>query len=256
MKLSIKDLCFGYNGSLALEDIALDVSEGQIVSLVGPNGAGKSTLLKCIDRILKPNRGSVLVDGRDLARMSGKEISRSMGYVPQSTAEVFPYTVFDIVMMGRRPHIGWRVTQRDISVVAETLRFMGIERFSSRYFDELSGGEKQKIAMARALAQEPKILLLDEPTSNLDILHQLELMKTIERLVRERGISAVMAMHDLNLASRFSHRVVMLKDRMIHEIGPPKEVLTQKNINFVYGVRAEVLVGCDGRPYIIPLEAV
>jgi len=256
VRLSIKDLSFGYNGSLTLEDIALDVSEGEIVSLVGPNGAGKSTLLKCIDRILKPSSGIVLVDCRDLSEMSGKDISRAMGYVPQSTTEVFPYTVFDIVMMGRRPHIGWRVTKRDISVVAETLRFMGIERFSSRYFDELSGGEKQKIAMARAIAQEPRILLLDEPTSNLDILHQLELMKAIQRLVLERGVSAVMAMHDLNLASRFSHKVVMLKDRMIHEIGTPAEVLTQENIRYVYGVSADVLTGRDGRPYILPLDSV
>lgn len=256
VRLKVKDLSFSYGSANTLEDITMEVDKGEIVSLVGPNGAGKSTLIKCIDRILKPQKGTVFVDGKEAAHLSSKDFSKMMGYVPQSTLEVFPYTVFDIVLMGRRPHIGWRVTNNDVKVVARTLRFMGIEEFASRYFDELSGGEKQKIAMARALAQEPKVLLLDEPTSNLDIKHQLEVMMIVHQLVQEKQISAIMAMHDLNLASRFSDNMVMLKDKGVFTVGDPKSVLTPANIENVYGVRAEVRNGYMGRPYIMPIEPI
>ncbi|OPX81037.1 MAG: Cobalamin import ATP-binding protein BtuD [Methanosaeta sp. PtaB.Bin087] len=256
MKLAITDLSFGYNGKATIKDVFLEVERGEVVSLVGPNGAGKSTLIKCIDRILRPQRGTVLVDGKAASLMGSKDFSRMMGYVPQSTKEIFPYTVFDIVLMGRRPHIGWRVTGGDVKVVAKTLKFMGIEQFASRYFDELSGGEKQKIAMARAIVQEPEILLLDEPTSNLDIKHQLEVMRTVRLLVEKGGISAIMAMHDLNLASRFSDKIVMLKDGRVFEMGRPESVLIPENIEKVYGVRAEVIKDSTGRPYVMPIDSI
>ena len=256
MKLDISDLSFGYDGKATLEDVFLEVEKGEVVSLVGPNGAGKSTLIKCINRVLKPQRGTVLVDGRAATLMKSKDFSKMMGYVPQSTTEVFPYTVFDIVLMGRRPHIGWRVSGRDVRVVAKTLKFMGIEEFASRYFDELSGGEKQKIAMARAIVQEPEILLLDEPTSNLDIKHQLEVMRTVRLLVQKGGISAIMAMHDLNLASRFSDKIVMLKDGRVFEMGCPESVLVPENIEKVYGVRADVIKDRSGRPYVMPIDPI
>ena len=256
VKLAVSDLTFGYDGKTTLDGVSLEIEKGDIVSLVGPNGAGKSTLIKCIDKILKPQKGTVYIDGKEAALMSSKDFSKMMGYVPQSTTEVFPYTVFDIVLMGRRPHIGWRVTGNDVKIVSRTLKFMGIEEFASRYFDELSGGEKQKIAMARALAQEPEVLLLDEPTSNLDIKHQLEVMNTVKRLVSERKISAVMAMHDLNLASRFSDSIVMLKDKKVFKVGDPKSILISENIERVYGVRAEVIKDSKGMPYIMPIEPV
>jgi len=256
VKLAITDLSFGYNGKATIKDVFLEVERGEVVSLVGPNGAGKSTLIKCIDRILRPQRGTVLVDGKAASLMGSKDFSRMMGYVPQSTKEIFPYTVFDIVLMGRRPHIGWRVTGGDVKVVAKTLKFMGIEQFASRYFDELSGGEKQKIAMARAIVQEPEILLLDEPTSNLDIKHQLEVMRTVRLLVEKGRISAIMAMHDLNLASRFSDKIVMLKDGRVFEMGRPESVLIPENIEKVYGVRAEVIKDSTGRPYVMPIDSI
>jgi iron complex transport system ATP-binding protein len=256
VKLAVSDLSFGYDGKATLEDVFLEVGKGEVVSLVGPNGAGKSTLIKCIDRILRPQRGTVLVDGKAASQMGSKDFSRMMGYVPQSTTEIFPYTVFDIVLMGRRPHIGWRVSGGDVRIVAKTLKFMGIEEFAGRYFDELSGGEKQKIAMARAIVQEPEILLLDEPTSNLDIRHQLEVMKTVQLLVQKGGISAIMAMHDLNLASRFSDRILMLKDGRVFEMGRPESVLIPENIEKVYGVRAEVIKDSTGRPYVMPKDPI
>jgi iron complex transport system ATP-binding protein len=256
VKLSVKELSFGYGSTSTLEDITMEVDEGKIVSLVGPNGAGKSTLIKCIDRILKPRKGTVFLDGKQAAMLTSKDFSKMMGYVPQSTHEVFPYTVFDVVLMGRRPHIGWRVNANDVKIVAKTPKFLGVEDFASRYFDELSGGEKQKIAMARAIVQEPEFLLLDEPTSNLDIRHQLEVMNIVKKLVLQRRISAVMAMHDLNLASRFSDIVVMLKDRGIYTMGDPVSVLTPENIEKVYGVKSEVKNGHMDRPYIMPLEPI
>jgi len=256
MNLKVKDLTFSYNGASTLENVTLDVLDGEIVSLVGPNGSGKSTLLKCIDQILKPKSGKIFLDCKEAGSFTSKDFSKVMGYVPQSTQEVFPYTVFDIVLMGRRPHLKWKVGKMDVKIVSNTLRFMGIEDFASRYFDELSGGEKQKIAMARALAQEPKVLLLDEPTSNLDIKHQLEVMKIIQKLVRDRGISALMAMHDLNLASRSSDKMVMLNGKTIFTAGSPETVLIPENIEAVYGVRAVVKTGHMGKPYVMPLEPI
>lgn len=256
VKLVVDNVSFSYGGIQALDGISIEVSRGEMVSLVGSNGAGKSTLLKCIDRILKPQRGVVYLDGKDTARLSSRDISKSIGYIPQSTGGVFPFTIFDVVLMGRRPHLAWRVSPRDIMIVAQTLRFLGIEEFGTRYFDELSGGEKQKVLMARALAQEPEILLLDEPTSNLDIRHQLEVMEIIRELVQERQISAVMAMHDLNLASRFSERIVMLKDREVFSVGTPETVLNLENIRTAYGVEVRVTSGHDGKPYVVPISPV
>jgi iron complex transport system ATP-binding protein len=256
VKLVVDNVSFSYGGIQALDSISIEVAKGETVSIVGPNGAGKSTLLKCIDRILKPQRGVVYLDGKDTARLNSRDISKSIGYIPQNTGGVFPFTIFDIVLMGRRPHLGWRVSPRDIAIVAQTLHFLDIEEFRMRYFDELSGGEKQKVLIARALAQEPEILLLDEPTSNLDIRHQLEVMETIRGLVRERKICVVMAMHDLNLASRFSGRIIMLKDREVFSIGAPETVLNLENIRAAYGVEARVTSGHDGKPYVVPISPV
>lgn len=253
IKLVVNNISFSYGGMNALDDVTLEVNEGEAVSLVGPNGAGKSTLLKCIDRIIKPQRGVVFLDGKDAAKMDLRELSKIIGYIPQSSVEVFPFTVFDVVLMGRRPHLGWRVSRKDVAIIAQTLRFVGISEFGARYFDELSGGEKQKVLMARALAQEPELLLLDEPTSNLDIRHQLEVMEMVRKLVQERKISAIMAMHDLNLASRFSDKMVMLKDHQVFTAGLPETVLSLENIKAAYGVEARVTKGYGGKPYVMPI---
>lgn len=253
IKLVVNNISFSYGGMNALDDVTLEVNEGETVSLVGPNGAGKSTLLKCIDRIIKPQRGVVFLDGKDAAKMDLRELSKIIGYIPQSSVEVFPFTVFDVVLMGRRPHLGWRVSRKDVAIIAQTLRFVGISEFGARYFDELSGGEKQKVLMARALAQEPELLLLDEPTSNLDIRHQLEVMEMVRKLVQERKISAIMAMHDLNLASRFSDKMVMLKDHQVFTAGLPETVLSLENIKAAYGVEARVTKGYGGKPYVMPI---
>ncbi len=255
LRLTSEELRFHYGHTVVLDGISFELCEQQVASLVGPNGVGKSTLIKCIDHVLAPKAGVVRLDGKSVGDYGRKDLSMRIGYVPQSVSGVFPYSVFDTVLMGRRPHIGWQVRDRDLEVVAQTLQFMGIEHLSDRYFDSLSGGERQKVTIARALAQEPEVILLDEPTSNLDIKHQLEVMDLIRRLVDERSLLAVMAMHDLNLAARYSDTVLMLKGKSIYRSGSPEQVLTAENILETYGVRAQIITSAYARPHIIPLES-
>lgn len=255
VKLRINDVSFSYRSMNALDGITLEINHSEAVSLVGPNGAGKSTLIKCIDRILKPQKGAILLDEENTAETDARKLSREMSYVPQNNVEVFPFTVFDIVLMGRKPYMGWRVSQKDIAIVAQTLEFLEMEDFGQRYFDELSGGEKQKVIIARAIAQEPQVLLMDEPTSNLDIKHQLEVMEIIKDLVRVKRISVIMAMHDLNLAARFSDRIIMLKDKKVFKVGTPETIFSIDNIREAYGIEAQITTGQGGKPVVIPISA-
>lgn len=253
MKLRIKGVHFSYNGIKALDDVSIEVGDGEVVSLVGPNGSGKSTLLKCINKLLKPKKGTILVEGKDLSHIGLNEMARLLGYVPQSANYLFPSTVFDAVLLGRRPYLDWSVSPRDKEVVSQTLAATGLENMVLRYFNELSGGERQRVLIARSLAQEPELLLLDEPTSNLDLRHQLEILDLITAMVRERGISTIMALHDLNLASRFSDKIIFLTEGRIYAAGKPGMVVTPENIKAVYGVEA-VINNDFGRPHIIPLR--
>ena len=255
MKLRVKDVEFSYNSTLVLEGISMDLDCSEMIGIVGPNGAGKSTLIRCIDRILTPSGGTILLDETEISTLSRMEIARKMGYVPQTTTRVFPATVFDTVLMGRRPHLGWKSSEEDVDKVLEILELLGIMEFAMRDFNEISGGQQQKVLIARALAQEVDTLLLDEPTSNLDIRHQLEVMEIITNIVHKKGISAVMAIHDLNLASRYTNRILIMNGGRIFAAGDPESVLTEENIRHAYGVEARVV--SDGeRPYIIPLRAV
>ena len=255
VKLKIKDVEFSYASVPILKDVCIELRASEMLSVVGPNGAGKSTLLRCIDRILKPQRGSILLDEREIKEMSRMELAKKMGYIPQSSAQVFPATVFDTVLMGRRPHIGWRSSEKDMKKVLETLQLLNIKSFAMRDINELSGGQQQKVFIARALTQEPDVLLLDEPTSNLDIKHQLEVMDIIKNIVREKGIAAIMAIHDLNLASRYADRIVMMNGGEIFDAGDAASVLTPENIKHVYDVEVEV-PNHGGRPYIVPVRPV
>ena len=255
MKLKVRDVEFGYTSVPILKDVCIELAGSEVLGVVGPNGAGKSTLIRCIDRILKPQRGSILLDGRDINEMRLMELAKRMGYVPQSTSQIFPATVFDTVLMGRRPHLGWRSSEKDEEKVLDVLQMLNIENLAMRDINELSGGQQQKVFIARALVQEPDVLLLDEPTSNLDIRHQLEVMEIITSIVREKKISAIMAIHDLNLASRYADRVVMLNGGTIIDAGNPSSVLTPKNIKQVYGVEAVVRNESE-RPFIVPIRPV
>jgi iron complex transport system ATP-binding protein len=255
MKLTVKNVTFSYDSVPALADINLEVEEAQILSIVGPNGSGKSTLLKCILKILKPKEGVILINGRDTIKMKAKEMANLSGYVPQGGDNAFSLTVFDAVLMGRRPHLSWKASEEDIEIVSQTLALMGIEEFAFRYLNELSGGEKQKVLIARAIAQEPELILLDEPTNNLDLRHQLEVMEIIVDLVRQKRISVIMTMHDLNLASKYTSMIVMLNRGKIFAAGSPKSVFTRENIESVYGV--EVVISYEsGQPNLIPIRPI
>lgn len=253
LKLKLNKLSFGYSGLNVLTDVELEVELGEMLSIVGPNGSGKSTLLKCINRILKTKQNTVFVDGKDTTKLNLKELSRLIGYVPQNSTSAFPFTVFDIVLMGRKPFIEWSISQQDNDIVAETLAFLGISHLAMRHFDELSGGEQQKVVIARALVQQPELLLLDEPTSSLDIKHQLEILCTLKSLTLSSEHAVIASMHDLNLASRFSDRMVLLKQGHIYAVGTPEDVLTEKNIEIVYGIKAKVSTSIIGKPQVTPL---
>jgi iron complex transport system ATP-binding protein len=255
LKLEINNLSFSYNGFTALECVDLEVCFGEVLGIVGPNGSGKSTLLKCMNRILKTKQNTVLIDGKDIASIGLKELAKLMGYVPQKTRNIFPFTVFDVVLMGRRPYIQWNLGKKDKELVAKILEYLGIGHLAMRYFNELSGGEQQKVIIARALAQQPDVLLLDEPTSSLDIKHQLEIMCILRRLAQSNHFSVVISIHDLNLASRFSDRIVMIKKGCIFAFGTPESVITEKNIESVYGIKSNVTKSVIGMPQVTPLES-
>jgi iron complex transport system ATP-binding protein len=187
--------------------------------------------------------------------MPRRELAKYLGYVPQNLPVKFPMTVFEMVLTGRKPYLSWRPSEQDLRITANILHEMGIEDLAMRDVEQLSGGQAQKVLLARALAQEPKYLLLDEPTSNLDLRHQLEVLGMIITLVKSKGIGAMMAMHDLNLAARFSDTILMLKEGKVFSMGTPSEVITPKNIREVYGV--EVVVRRDnGYPHIQALHCV
>ena len=255
VKLAVRNLCFSYNSINVLHDFMMTVGDGQMVSIIGPNGSGKSTLIKCIDGILLPSAGHISVDRHDLGKMGRMEKARLIAYVPQSALKVFPNTVFDVVLMGRRPHLGWRGSGEDEDKVWKVLRLLNIENFAMQSFTELSGGQQQKVLIARALAQETGVVLLDEPTSNLDIWHQIDVMEILRKLMRKQKVTTIIAIHDLNMAARYSDRVVMMKRGKIIAAGKPEEVLTGHNLEFVYGIKANVKM-VEDTPFVIPISRI
>ena len=254
MKVTISGLEFGYSSSPVLKDVNLEVNGPQLISIIGPNGVGKSTLIHCINKILSPTKGVVMINGEDVSGISIKEMAKKVGYVPYATSDAFPLSVVDTVLMGRHPHSGWKSLDHDLDVVYSTLKLINIEHLAMRSFDELSAGQHQKVMLARGLVQEPEVLLLDEPTSNLDIKHQMEVTRILRNLSQEKGILIIMISHDLNIAAKYSDNMVMLSNGSIYAVGTPKEVLTKENIKAVYGVDSEIIES-HGRPHIIMLDS-
>jgi len=256
VKITTRDLHFSYNKRPVLQEVDLSLNPAEVLALIGPNGAGKSTLLRCLDRMLKPASGVIRFDDRPLADFKSVELARRLAYVPQNARHHLAACVWEVVLMGRKPHLSFRVTDRDKAIVAECLELLGLGWAAERPLDELSGGEQQKVLLARALAQETDVLLLDEPTSNLDVRHQLEVMDLIRRLVREKGVSVVVAVHDLNLAARCADRLAMLHRRRVVAVGPPRDVLTREALADVYGIDARVSVHPEGDLMVFPLRPV
>jgi len=240
--LIMKDISFSYLNGFSLRQVSLMVEEGEMVALLGPNGSGKTTLIKLAAGVLNPERGEVLLGEARLRKLSRKEIARRVAVVPQSFNIPFAFTVAEVVMLGRTPFINTLSGEgeRDRSIARRAMELTGIEQFSKRTFNELSGGERQKSILAMALAQEPKLILLDEPTAHLDINHQVEILELVKGLNREQGVTVLGAMHDLNLAALYFDRLVLLKEGAIFAQGPPATVLTEKTIYDVFGAAVHV----------------
>jgi iron complex transport system ATP-binding protein len=249
--LEVESVSFSYSSRLVLRDIRFKVERGEILVILGPNGVGKTTLLKCMNAILHPDTGTVLVDGESVLSLDSSEIARLIGYVAQYT-ERSRLTVFDAILMGRHPYVSWKVSKKDLTTVDAAVKLLGLGHLALRYIDQMSGGELQKVAIARALVQEPRLLLLDEPTSNLDLKNQVEILNLLRRIVREHGVSAVMTMHDLNKALRYADKYLFLKDGMIFGAGKVGEV-TAEMVQAVYGLPVQIH-SYNGYPVVIPLE--
>jgi iron complex transport system ATP-binding protein len=255
MNLKINDLYFSYSSVPVLKDICADIGGNKLISILGPNGVGKSTLIHCINKILEPTRGSVLLDGKDVSGIKVKELAKEIGYVPYSANDSFPLSVIDTVLIGRHPHSKWGSLDNDLSIVYETLRMLGISHLAMRSFNELSAGQHQKVMLARGLVQEPRILLLDEPTSNLDVRHQLDVTKMLKRLSREREMLVIMISHDINIAAKYSDQIILMNEGTIYDVGTPDKVITEDNLRTVYGVIAEISSD-DGAPHVILKDTV
>ena len=238
--IRVRGVSVYYGEYPALRGVELDVERGELLAVIGPNGSGKTTLLRTIVSVLKPRLGTVYLDGRELRSYSKKELARRLGYVPQNLAPQRFLTVLEFVLTGRRPYISFDYTSRDYEKAQEALKKVDALHLAGRPLDALSGGELQRVIIARALAGEPEVLVVDEPTSNLDPKYQVEIMSLLKKL-SAGGMTVVASMHDLTQAYRYADKVVALKQGRVYACGRPEEVITEENIEQIYGVKARVL---------------
>ncbi len=250
--IEAKGICFHYkNCPVVLQDVAFQAEEGQFLAILGNNGAGKSTLLKCMNGILKPDAGSLLLDGEDLLALPRRQVAQRVAFVAQTVAST-QMTVHDMVMLGRRPYMGWSFSREDHDIVHAAMARLGLMDMRGRFLNHLSGGERQKVMLARALAQQPRLLLLDEPTSALDIRNQYQVLKIVGELCRTEGLTAVVVIHDLTLALRFCDRFLLMRNGQVYRCGG-LEVLDKAALREVYGVDAEPVV-VNGRHIVLVNE--
>ncbi|MCQ2085564.1 MAG: ABC transporter ATP-binding protein [archaeon] len=250
MKIEVRDLEFSYGDINIFKDINLDINQSELTCILGPNGVGKSTFMFCINKLLKPTGGKVLLDGKDVAETSFKELSKIMSFVPHSEDATFSLSVMDTVLMGRQPHAGAVLTKKDLKIAAENIKLLGITELSNRGFNELSAGQHQRAMIARGRTQETQILLLDEPTANLDVRYQMLVMRMLRDIARVKKISVIVICHDLNVTSLYADRIILLSKGGVYADGTSEEVLTADNIREVYGVESEIIEK-QGRPHII-----
>lgn len=240
--VKVDDLHFSYGKIEVLRGINFDIDGFKMVGIIGANGCGKTTLLKNISGYLKPYRGNVYIAGKNVSSMNSREKARLIGYVPQDMYSDFEFSCIDIVMMGRIPYLRrfQKETENDLRIVRESMMLTDTWNLRDRYLNELSGGQRQRVYIARALAQQPKILLLDEPVSHLDVKYQIELLSILKQLTA-KGIIVFAVLHDINLSSQFCDLILLMKDGEIASIGTPNEVITAENIKMVFSVDADVI---------------
>lgn len=252
--LVVESLKFGYNKEPVLHEVSLHAAPGQITALVGPNAAGKSTLLKCIAGMLK-GRGTVRVEEQDLSGCSREEVTRLVAYLPQDVIPNAVLTVYEAILLARQTRASWRVQDADLTAVLGIMQRLQLEPLALRYLNELSGGQKQLVGVGQALVREPRVLLMDEPTSNLDLRHQMEVLDFVRSATHEQGLVTILAIHDLNLAARYADGFLVLSGGAVYTKGTPVEALTPQMLEDVYGIEAETWRGPGGTPFVGPLRA-
>lgn len=236
--VNVRNLGFAYGRREVLSDVSFEAKPGEILAVLGPNGSGKSTLLRCLTRILTPQHGEILLDDQRVSTFSADKRARVIGYVPQKL-ETAPLSVFESVLLGRKPYFTWTASKTDFEKVEEMLNRLELHPLAARAVDQLSGGESQKVALARVLVQEPKLLLLDEPTSALDLKNQVEILTLLRKIVRERNLIALLTMHDINIAIRYTDRFLLLrKGKLIGDV--LRDGLTPELVESVYGLPVEI----------------
>ncbi len=248
VKLELQSVWLAYGGKVVVKDLTFQVMPGEMVGLIGPNGSGKSTIIKAISRVISLYSGKILLDGKDVSKIPRGDLARLLGVVPQMPLLPSAFTAFEIVLMGRNPHLGLLQYEgaRDLGITWQAMEKTATHTLAERRVGELSGGEIQRLVIARVLAQEPKSILLDEPTANLDISHQVEILDLIKNLCLENKLTVVAALHDLNLASQYCDRLILINNGQVHAHGTPREVINSRNIKEVYGA--------DGCVYTHPVN--
>lgn len=252
--LGINNLSGGYHRERVVNNICLEIKKGDFLGIIGPNGSGKTTLLRLASRILPPQEGSISFKGKDISLMPRKEFCKLVAFVPQDTLINFSFTAFEIVLLGRIPHLKrlQTETKNDIKIAQNSLFLTDTAGLKDKFIDELSAGERQRVMIAKALAQEPVLLLLDEPTSHLDIGHQIQILDLLKNLNQSKNLTIVMVLHDLNLAGEYCNRIVLLDKGSVMKTGSPEEVLTYENIEAVY--KTVVVVDknpINSKPYVL-----
>jgi iron complex transport system ATP-binding protein len=254
--IRVQDVSFAFQpDEPVLSDLSFSVERGELLGIIGPNGSGKTTLIRILGRALEPHSGMVFLEGKPLSQYGRRDLARKVAVVPQETIVAFPFTVLEIALMGRAPYLGRFAFEKaeDLEKARDALRLTDTLRFARRRLGELSGGEKQRVILARALAQDPRLLLLDEPTTFLDLKHQLEIYRLIKKLTLLKGLTVIASSHDLNLAGMFSDRLLLLDEGRKASEGKPEDVLNKDVLGSVYGVEVDVSIHPrTGRPLVVP----
>ena len=254
MEIKIEDLHLSYGTNEVLKGIDLTIDKPELTCILGPNGVGKSTMVFCINKLLKPTSGRVTIDGVDVKDIPLKEMAKYLSFVPHNEDTTFSLSVMDTVLMGRHPHLGERSRDEDLRIAAENIKLLGIEDLAMHGFDQLSAGQHQKVMIARGLTQEPKILILDEPTANLDVRYQMVVMRLLRDLAYYKKIIVLVICHDLNITSRYADRIIMLHEGKVFADGTAEETLTEENIQKLYNVTCEVTTQ-NGRPHVALIDS-
>ncbi|MDR3075225.1 MAG: ABC transporter ATP-binding protein [Candidatus Methanoplasma sp.] len=241
MQLRMEGVEFSYGSDPVLRNVGMELHPSEILGILGPNGSGKTTMVRCINGILSPQQGSITLDAKEIRSLPRPDVAKNISYVPHNSSnDTITPNVFEVVLMGRRPHVTWEFGERDREIAWNAMEEMDVKKFAATDFSKLSSGQAQRVLIARAIAQEAKVLLLDEPTSNLDVKYQIDVMETIHNIVHRRKIGACAIVHDLDLAMRFCDKVILLQSGRIVAAGPTRMVLTPENIKRVYEVNAVI----------------